>query len=37
MAECKLSDIDSIWREMYVGWRGRCKEDHRDRRFVIDW
>ena len=25
------------WREMYLGWRGRCKEDHRDGRFVIDW
>ena len=37
MAEYKLSNIDSVWREMYVGWRGRCKEDHRDRRFVIDW
>ena len=37
MAEYKLSNIDSVWREMYVGWRGRCKGDHRDRRFVIDW
>ena len=36
IAEYRLGDIGSMGRETYVRLRSRCKEDHRDRRLVID-